>query len=55
MSDQNFSDIVENQKTGHLSLSKGLHCILRIKEKRWWSYAKYKRNIEEGKEELNKG
>ena len=56
LSDQNFSDIIEKQRTNLLSLLKqGLHNILRIKEKGRWSYTKCKRNIEEGKEELNRG
>ena len=56
LSDQNFSDIIKKQRTNLLpSLKQGLHNILRIKEKGRWSYAKCKRNIEEGKEELNRG
>lgn len=36
-------------------LAKGMNNILRIEEKEQWSYAKYKGNTEDGKEELNKG
>jgi hypothetical protein len=48
LSDQNISDIIGKQRTNLLPvLKQGLHNILRIKEKGWWSHAKYKRNIEE--------